>query len=115
MATLLTDDRGIPIPQYADEDGNFHGLMGAEGRMYVTGPELASMLADTSVIKADVANIKTTLATMNTDLTAVKSDVNTLRTDVATINSALVTLIGVLNNIAADVNAIRNNMQTQGE
>lgn len=115
MATLLTDDRGIPIPQYADEDGNFHGLMGAEGRMYVTGPELVSMLADTSVIKADVANLKSTLATMNTDLAAVKSDVNTLRADVATINSTLTTLLGVLNNIATDVNTICNNMQPQGE
>lgn len=78
MATLLKDDGGIPIPQYANAQGDFESSHGADGALYVHDGQLATILdsvsnimnevdrhgVDLSAIKSDIADIKAVLGTL---------------------------------------------------
>lgn len=122
MATLLKDDAGIPIPQYSDENDAFQKLRGTDGKMWVTAPELVAMLTDTTVIKADVANIAMNVATLQTDLSTVKSDLSITKNDInscyltlSAISNTLDAIRDVLINISTDVNSsaqLQSNINT---
>lgn len=82
MATLLKDDGGIPVPQYANAQGDFEPSHGADGALYVKDAQLATILDR-------IETIQNRVATQNQDVSDIKAAV-------ASIASALTIIISLL-------------------
>lgn len=104
MATLLKDDGGIPVPQYANAQGDFEPSHGADGALYVKDAQLATILDR-------IETIQNRVATQNQDVSDIKAAV-------VSIASALTTIISLLEaplqDITRDVATIPEPTQSSG-
>lgn len=104
MATLLKDDGGIPIPQYANAQGDFESSHGADGALYVHDGQLVNILDR-------IETIQNRVATQNQDI----ADIKTAVVSIASAMAAIVSLLEApLQDITRDVATIPEPTQSSG-
>ena len=96
MATLLKDDGGIPVPQYANAQGDFEPSHGADGALYVHDGQLATLLDR-------VSNIMNEVDRHGVDLGAIKSDIADIKTAVISLASTMTTIVSLLEALLQDI------------
>ena len=85
MATLLKDDGGIPVPQYANAQGDFEPSHGADGALYVHDSQLVTIYDRIETIQnivaiqnLHIANMEQSIADIATALSAISQGVTTI-------------------------------------
>ena len=89
MATLLKDDGGIPIPQYANAQGDFESSRGADGALYVHDSQLVTILDRIETIQNRVAIQNQAIAGMEQSIADIATALYAISQGVTTIVSLL--------------------------
>lgn len=89
MSMLLKDDGGIPIPQYANAQGDFESSHGADGAIYVHDNQLVTVLDR-------IETIQNRVAVQNQDIADIKQAVADMANAISAINQSIATIVSLL-------------------
>lgn len=109
MATLLKDDNGIPIPQYANALGAYEPMKGADGSINANVPQLVDMASNLTSTMNYTNQLRQAVNAINAKLATAEDEGE------GSVVALLAAIVSLLTTIAVDVEIIKNNTAEGGE